>query len=93
MSLTVSMGPFFIDVFTVSHINLPSLTHISGQGISQEHPGNCKNMNEFQSVNLKKYILSSTSFLVENIKRKKKYIHSKDDGFIQYSEKNPKSSS
>lgn len=53
MSPAVSMRPFLVDVFTVSHINLLSLTHISVQGISWEHPGNYKNMNEFQSVNLK----------------------------------------
>lgn len=69
MSPAVSMRPFLVDIFTVSHINLPSLTHISAQGIYQEHPGNYKSMSEFQSVNLKIYILSFRSFLIENIKR------------------------
>lgn len=54
MSPAVSTSPFSVDVFTVSHINLQSLTHISVQGIFQELPGSYKNVNKFQNVNLKK---------------------------------------
>lgn len=87
MSPAVSMSPFLVDVFTVSHINLQCLTHIPVQRIYQQLLGNYKSMNE-SKMQLKK--VHSQFQLIFGRKYEKKKKFNKNDGFFQYFRRKPK---